>query len=80
MSDDPDIEIHRIFFDKLCNDLSGIPFQIWFERIMKHLDPKFVPIGHEGRQGDQGCDGFSISTGRFYQVYAPQTMKEDGTK
>ena len=77
MSDDPDIEIQKVYFDKICNDLSGIPFQIWFEGIMKHLDANFSPIGHEGRQGDHGCDGFSILTGRFYQVYAPESMKED---
>lgn len=77
MSDEPDIDLQHDYFDKACNDLSGKPFQAWFERIMKRLDPDFIPIGHEGRQGDHGCDGFSISTGIFFQVYAPKTLKED---
>ncbi len=78
LSDDPDVEIERGFFDSLVSDLSGTAFQTWFENLMKHLDPKFTPIGHEGRGGgDHGCDGFSISSGRFFQVYAPESMKEN---
>lgn len=80
MSDDPDIEIERTYFDNLCSDLSGDSFQTWFEKFMKYLDSEFVPIGHEGREGDQACDGFSLSIGRFFQVYAPKSLKEDKKK
>lgn len=76
MTDDPDIHIHREYFEKLCRNLREKSFQEMFERLMKSVDECSIPIKEQGRIGDQGCDGYSPLTGRFYRVYAPPTPNE----
>jgi len=41
MIDDPDIHIHREYFEKLCRDLREKNFQEMFERLMKSVDEGF---------------------------------------
>lgn len=50
-------------------------FQLFFSAIMSARYPSdFVATRTWGRDGDQKCDGYILSTGSFFQVYAPDEL------
>ncbi len=51
---------------------NGIEFQTFFEGIMRAAFDDFEKIKPSGRLGDRKNDGFRISKGIYYQVYAPE--------
>lgn len=54
----------------------GTSFQDFFSRIMSYAYPQdFQTVRAYGRLGDRKCDGFRVSDGTLFQVYAPDTMK-----
>lgn len=50
-------------------------FENYFTKIMRHHNKDFKQVKPHGRYGDGKCDGFIDSTGTYYQVYAPETIK-----
>jgi len=65
-----DLKFNSEFQSKTANE-----FQLFFSTIMSARYPSdFVPTRTWGRDGDQKCDGYMLSTGTFYQVYAPDEL------
>lgn len=58
------------FFSKRANE-----FQSFFSTIMSARFPgDFIMTRTWGQMGDQKCDGYILSSGTFYQVYAPDEL------
>jgi hypothetical protein len=76
MDDREDRLVEKTWFEILCGRLWGNSFQDFFERLMKKVDASFIPIRAHGKEGDWKCDGFSESSGRYFQVYAPRRHNE----
>ena len=59
---------------------NGNEFQSFFNQIMTIRYPgDFIATCPWGQDGDQKCDGYKLSTGTLYQVYAPYEMKKSDT-
>jgi len=72
-------KLERAFYDmKFDLDYSSKTaneFQAFFNAIMIARYPSdFVPTRTWGQVGDQKCDGYILSSGAFYQVYAPDEL------
>jgi hypothetical protein len=58
----------------------GDGYQNLFCAVMEKRHPEdFVRVKPWGRSGDQKCDGYVLSTGQFFQVYAPDELREADT-
>jgi hypothetical protein len=67
------------FRDRFCN-CRGDNFQIFFGQIMNSCYPgDFTQTKPWGNLGDNKCDGFLPSRGKFYQCYAPDEMTKSDT-
>lgn len=65
-----DMKFDLEFQSKTANE-----FQSFFNAIMSARYPSdFIATRTWGRDGDQKCDGYILSTGSFYQVYAPDEL------
>ncbi len=55
----------------------GMGFQNFFSAIMERVYPgDFQRVRPYGNEGDRSCDGYILSTGQFFAVYAPRAMKQ----
>ena len=62
-------------FDLEFQSKTANVFQSFFSAIMTARYPSdFVATRTWGQDGDQKCDGYMLSTGTFYQVYAPDEL------
>ncbi|WP_040660284.1 ABC-three component system protein [Oscillibacter ruminantium] len=67
-------------FDLLFQSKTANEFQLFFSKIMSARYPgDFVATRPWGQLGDQKCDGYILSTGTFYQVYAPEELDYKST-
>ncbi|MCD4691850.1 MAG: hypothetical protein K8R79_02955, partial [Calditrichales bacterium] len=62
-------------FRNKINSKNGTEFQSFFENIMEKAFSDFQKIRPYGNQGDGGNDGYRKSSGIYYQVYSPDTLK-----
>ncbi len=68
-------------FDLLFQSKTANEFQQFFSQIMSARYPgDFVATRPWGQLGDQKCDGYILSSGTFYQVYAPEELEYKATK
>ncbi|MCI5526584.1 MAG: hypothetical protein PUI40_10690 [Oscillospiraceae bacterium] len=68
-------------FDLLFQSKTANEFQQFFSQIMSARYPgDFVATRPWGQLGDQKCDGYILSSGTFYQVYAPEELEHKATK
>jgi hypothetical protein len=65
---------HYLVFKDACHERKGAAFQTFFEAIMHKHDASFIAVKPSGKQGDWKCDGFSATSGRVYQCYAPEGL------
>ena len=61
-------------FENECLKRHGSEFQSFFEDVMSKADPSFQTVKPWGQEGDRKCDGVSVATGTFFQVYAPEDL------
>lgn len=67
-------------FDLLFQSKTANEFQQFFSQIMSARYPgDFVATRPWGQLGDQKCDGYILSSGTFYQVYAPEELDHKAT-
>lgn len=67
-------------FDLLFQSKTANEFQMFFNQIMSARYPgDFVATRPWGQLGDEKCDGYILSTGTFYQVYAPDELEYKAT-
>lgn len=67
-------------FDLLFQSKTANEFQQFFSQIMSARYPgDFVATRPWGQLGDQKCDGYILSNGTFYQVYAPEELDHKST-
>ncbi len=67
-------------FDLLFQAKTANEFQQFFSQIMSARYPgDFVATRPWGQLGDQKCDGYILSSGTFYQVYAPEELEHKAT-
>lgn len=65
-----DLKFDLEFQSKTANE-----FQKFFSSIMASRFPgDFIATRTWGQEGDQKCDGYKLSTGEFFQVYAPDEL------
>lgn len=65
-----DMKFDLEFQSKTANE-----FQSFFSQVMSARYPgDFIATRPWGQSGDQKCDGYILSTGTFYQVYAPDDL------
>src|SRR5271156_3689532 len=63
----------RLVFKLRGHEAKGMVFQRLFEKVMQYRYPNdFVPIKPYGNVGDRKNDGYSPSTGTYFQVFAPE--------
>jgi len=75
-----DKAFYDLKFDHEFQSKNGNEFQSFFNQIMMARYPgDFIATYPWGQDGDQKCDGYRLSTGTFYQVYAPYEMNKSTT-
>ncbi len=66
---------YYVSFDLAFLSKTGNEFQSLFSSIMSARYPTdFISTRTWGQEGDHKCDGYILSTGSFYQVYAPDDL------
>lgn len=55
----------------------GQAFEDLFTKVMQCHNPNFRPVKPQGKIGDRKNDGFDKENGLYYQVYAPQNLKNN---
>lgn len=71
--------IAKIIFRNRILEYKGQKFEDFFVSIMTKSNPDFQPVKAYGNIGDRKNDGFSRTTGEYYQVFAPETITKDKT-
>jgi hypothetical protein len=66
----------RIIFKAHVATLAGMAFQNFFTNIMTYYSTDFAPVKPQGNEGDWKNDGHEPSSGKYYQVYAPEVFDE----
>lgn len=66
----------RIIFKQLVSSVNGMAFQNLFTEIMSYANSDFSPVKPQGNEGDWKNDGHEPTSGRYYQVYAPEVFEE----
>ncbi len=66
----------RILFRNKVLESKGMDFERLFVEVMSSANPGFRSPKPHGKEGDWKCDGYDSTTGRFYQVYAPEKPSE----
>lgn len=70
-----DLKFDLEFQSKRANE-----FQLFFNKILNSRFPgDFIPTRTWGKEGDCKCDGYIISSGDFFQVYAPDELEKSVT-
>lgn len=72
--------IARVQFKNKVLSSYGQAYEDLFIRVMQASDNGFRPVKPQGREGDQKNDGFNKSTGKYYQVYAPEDLSDKEKK
>ena len=72
-------DVQKAFYQVLCHvaflEKKGTEFQDWFVKLAGYaFGPDFEAVRPYGNQGDLKCDGRRVSTGTFFQCYAPDQM------
>ena len=71
---------YRLKFDYDFLEKKGIAFQDWFAALASNAyGSDFEMIRPYGKQGDWKCDGRQLSTGTYFQCYAPNTYNDRNT-
>ena len=75
-----DHAFYDLKFDALFSSKKANEFQQFFSQIMSaHYPGDFFTTRTWGQTGDMKCDGYILSTGTFFQVYAPDELKAEAT-
>ena len=75
MMDNMERAFYDMKFDLEFQSKTANEFQSFFSAIMTARYPgDFVATRTWGQDGDQKCDGYMLSVGTFYQVYAPDEL------
>jgi hypothetical protein len=69
--------ILRILFQNKIYRSDGQAFEDLFTSIMNYAEKDFRQIKPWGNIGDRKCDGYIKSKGIFFQVYAPEDIKQN---
>jgi len=67
--------IARILFENKIFKANGQAFENLFTEIMSYAEPSFRKIKAWGNIGDKKNDGYVEDKGIYYQVYAPENIK-----
>lgn len=67
--------IARILFENMIFKANGQSFENLFTEIMTYAEPNFRKIKAWGNIGDRKNDGYIENKGIYYQVYAPENIK-----
>ena len=72
--------LYALKFDLEFQSKRANEFQLFFNKIMNSRFPgDFIPTRTWGKEGDCKCDGYILSTGCFFQVYAPDELEKSVT-
>jgi hypothetical protein len=67
--------IVRLIFQNKIYSYDGTAFEAFFTQIMQCHNPNFRQVKPQGLFGDRKNDGFDVTTGTYYQVYAPENIQ-----
>jgi hypothetical protein len=67
----------RIMFQNKINGLDGTAFENLFTQILSYEDSDFQQIKPWGNIGDRKNDGFIREKGMYFQVYAPEDLRNN---
>jgi hypothetical protein len=65
----------RKMFQNLILSSDGSAYERLFTAVMQHANKDFRQVKPQGRLGDRKNDGYDSTTGRYYQVYAPESLQ-----
>lgn len=68
----------RQLYRMKIKDSEGNAFEKLFTETMCLANPNFMQVKPQGSLGDKKNDGFDPTQGIYYQVYAPENIKEAG--
>ena len=69
--------LYALKFDLEFQSKKANEFQLFFNKIMNsRFRGDFIPTRTWGKEGDCKCDGYILSTGCFFQVYAPDELEK----
>lgn len=71
-----ELYISRLQFKTLVYQSDGQSYEDLFVKVMTNSNPNFQPVKPQGRLGDKKNDGFDKEKGIYYQVYAPEDLRE----
>ena len=69
---------HR--FKLLVYESTGQKYEDLFVKVMGYADSSFKPVKAHGNIGDRGNDGWCASSGKYFQVYAPDDLPRNNKK
>lgn len=64
-------------FQLKIHQKEGQEFENFFSKIMTYYNPNFEQVKPQGKFGDRKNDGFDKEKGVYYQVYAPEDIKNN---
>lgn len=64
----------RTQFKLMIHQSEGQQFENLFSSIMQNYESGFKPVKAYGKQGDKGNDGWESTSGKYYQVFAPEDI------
>ena len=67
-----EIHIARVKFQLLIHQCNGQAYEDLFTSVLQRRYSGFKPVKPQGTFGDRKNDGYDASSGRYYQVYAPE--------
>ena len=71
---------YSVLFDRNILNYDSQKFEDFFCDIMSKIKPNFQKVKASGRIGDRKNDGFEKEKGIYYQVYAPENLKNNSKK
>jgi len=74
---DQEKALARLLFQNKINSLEGTAFENFFSQIMNYEDSEFEQIKPWGNIGDRKNDGFIRDKGIYFQVYAPEDIRQN---
>jgi hypothetical protein len=70
----------RTIFKIKVLSANGQAYEDLFCEVLSNAYPDFLPIKPKGKVGDRKNDGYIKSSGRYFQVYAPEDPKSKDTE